>query len=276
MNTPHVPMDEVHLKKYAVNAAKEAEVSGTVSCRGLAGALKADLKRVNRAHTALNGWSAGQSALPGGAEWLLDNHYLAIREGERARNALRGGRPLRGTKRGASLLQHCAKGALWAVPDLDQGRLALYLEGFQSVHPLTEQELSLLVPALAGALVERLAERCGDLEALKEDRVPPEEMAPIFTALRALSGAEWSALLEGASQVERILSQDPARRYSGMDEDTRRRYRQRVCQLAKKYGLGEPPAGRWIWLKRGKAPAAMWAGISTGSLWGSRNVSAPE
>ncbi len=256
MNTPHVPMDEVHLKKYAVNAAKEAEVSGTVSCRGLAGALKADLKRVNRAHTALNGWSAGQSALPGGAEWLLDNHYLAIREGERARNALRGGRPLRGTKRGASLLQHCAKGALWAVPDLDQGRLALYLEGFQSVHPLTEQELSLLVPALAGALVERLAERCGDLEALKEDRVPPEEMAPIFTALRALSGAEWSALLEGASQVERILSQDPARRYSGMDEDTRRRYRQRVCQLAKKYGLGEGEAARGALdlAQKGKGP----------------------
>ena len=32
-----------------------------------------------------------------------------------------------------SLLRRCAQGALWAVPDLDQDRLALYLEGFQSV-----------------------------------------------------------------------------------------------------------------------------------------------
>ncbi len=244
MNTPHVPMDDMHLKRYAANAAKELKRSGVVSCRALSRGLKADLRTVCRAREALNLWSAGQTALPGAAEWLLDNHYLAVREGERAREALRGGKPLRGTAGGEALLQCCARSALWAVPDLHQGRLALFLEGFQSVCPLTERELSLLVPALAGVLAERLARLCGDLEAIKEDKVPSEEMGAVFTALRALSGGEWTALLEGASRVERVLVQDPSGHYPRMDEDTRRRYRQRVCQLAKKRGPGEEETAR--------------------------------
>ena len=244
-NTPHVPMDDAHLKQYAANAAREVRLGGTVPCRALRKALRSGLNTVCRAQEALNLWNDGRSALPGAAEWLLDNHYLAVREGERAREALKQGRkPLRGTAKGGALLQSCARSALWAVPDLDQGRLALYLEGFQSVCPLTERELSLLVPALAGALVERLAGLCSDLDALKEDRVPAGEMGAVFTALRVLSGAEWSALLEGASRVEQVLKGDPSGHYPRMDEDTRRRYRQRVCQLARKRGLGEGEAAQ--------------------------------
>ena len=243
-NTPRVPMDDAHLKKYAVNAAKDIKLEGAASCRALSRQLRAGLRRVRRAQEELNGWSAGQTALPGAVEWLLDNHYMAVREGERAREALKGGKPLRGAAGGGSLLQRCAQGALWAAPDLDQGRLALYLEGFQSVCPLTERELSLFVPALAMALVGRLAELCGGLNALKEDQVPAEEMGAVFAALRALSGAEWTALLEGASRVERVLARDPSGHYPHMDEDTRRRYRQRVCQLAKKHRLEEGQAAR--------------------------------
>ncbi|NBI10788.1 hypothetical protein D1641_12300, partial [Colidextribacter sp. OB.20] len=246
MNTPHVPMDAAHLKKYAANAAREIRLGRTVSCSALSRGLKADLKKVCRARESLNCWSASQTSLPGAAEWLLDNHYLALREGERARAALKGGRPLRAVGRGSALLEHCVRGMLWAVPDLDQDRLEIYLEGFQSVCPLTERELSLLVPALAGALTEQLARLCGDLEALKEDRVSPEGMKAVFTAFRTLSGAEWTALLEGASGVERILNQDPSGHYPRMDEDTRRRYRQRVCQLARKKGLGEEETARRV------------------------------
>ena len=243
-NTPHVPMDDAHLKNYAANAARGSKAEGTVSGRVLSRALKRDLDRIRRAREALDLWSTGQSALPGAAEWLLDNHYLALREGGRAREALRGGGPLRRTGSGDAILQRCAQSALWAVPDLDQSRLALYLEGFQSVCPLTERELSLFVPALAGALAERLAQLCGDLEALKEDKVPPEQMGAVFNALRALSGGEWTALLEGASRVERVLVQDPSGHYPHMDEDTRRCYRQRVCRLARQYRLEEGQTAR--------------------------------
>ena len=244
MNTPRVPMDDAHLKQYAANAARELKQAGPVSCRALSRGLRANLKTVCRAREALNLWSAGRTALPGAVEWLLDNHYLAVREGEQAREAFKGGKALRGSRGGGALLWHCAGHALWAVPDLDQERLALYLEGFQSVCPLTERELSLFVPALAGVLAARLAGLCEDPDALKEDKVPSEKMAPIFTALRALSGGEWTALLEGASRVERVLKQDPSGHYPHMDEDTRRRYRQKVCRLAEKYRLEEGQAAR--------------------------------
>ncbi len=242
--TPNVPMDDIHLKKYAANAARGLKPEGVVSCRTLSRAVKVGLKRVSRARETLNLWSTGQSSLPGAVEWLLDNHYMAVREGERAREALKGGKTLRGTTGGETLLGSCAQSALWAVPDLNQRRLALYLEGFQSVSPLSERELSLFVPSLAGVLVERLAKLCGDLEALKADKVPAEEMAAVFAALRALSGAEWSTLLEGASRVERVLVQDPSGHYPHMDEDTRRRYRQRVCRLARKYRMEEGQTAR--------------------------------
>ncbi|MCI8304182.1 MAG: hypothetical protein HFF52_06085 [Lawsonibacter sp.] len=244
MNTPHVPMDDAHLSQYAANAARELEQSGTVPCRLLARALRSDLRRISRAHGALSSWSEAQTALPGAVEWLLDNHYLAVREGDRAWEALRRGKPLRGTRQGAALLQVCVRSALWAVPDLNQDRLKLFLEGFQSVCPLTERELSLLVPALAGALVEQLAEICAGLEELKADQVPPERLAACFAALRALSGAEWSALLEAESRVERVLNADPSGHYPHMDEDTRRRYRQQVCRLAQKHRLAEEQAAR--------------------------------
>jgi len=226
-NTPHVPMDDAHLKQYAANAARELKLEGAVSCRALSRELKAGLKRVRRTQEALNLWSAGQTTVPGAVEWLLDNHYLAARAGEEARRTLKSGRPLRGDGAGEPLLWACARSALWAVPGLDTARLALFLQGFQSVLPLTERELSLLVSALAGVVVERLSALCGDPSALQKGRVAPEEMAKIFTALRALEGAGWSRLLEEASQVEGILAQDPTGHYPGMDGDTRRRYRQR-------------------------------------------------
>ena len=242
--TPYVPMDDAHLTKYAVNAAKGVRLEGALSSRTLARGLRTGLKRVCRAQEALNVWSGTQAALPGAVEWLLDNHYLAVREGERARRALKRGRLLRGRAKGDAALPVCAERALWAVPDLNQRRLALYLEAFQSVCPLTERELSLLVSALAWTLVERLAELCSDMDALKQDRVPPEQMACIFTALRVLSGTEWSGLLEGASRVEQVLRRDPDGSYLKMDEDTRRRYRQQVCRLARRYGLGEEETAR--------------------------------
>ena len=106
--TPNVPMDDIHLKKYAANAARGLKPEGVVSCRTLSRAVKVGLKRVSRARETLNLWSTGQSSLPGAVEWLLDNHYLAVREGEQAREAFKGGKALRGSRGGGALLWHCA------------------------------------------------------------------------------------------------------------------------------------------------------------------------
>ena len=51
-NTPHVPMDDAHLKNYAANAARGSKAEGTVSGRVLSRALKRDLDRIRRAREA--------------------------------------------------------------------------------------------------------------------------------------------------------------------------------------------------------------------------------
>ena len=132
-NTPHVPMDDTHLVNYAANAGRSLEVKGKIPLRRLAGRLRRDLRTVEEARRRLSDWSAGQASLPPAAEWLLDNHYLAVREGGQAAQVFRQGRgtALRGTAKGETLLEGCVRGALWAVPELDAGRLGRYLEGFQ-------------------------------------------------------------------------------------------------------------------------------------------------
>ena len=239
MSPARVPMDDAHLIQYAVNTAKAVKPVGRRSARALSGQVKRDLTRCTQVREGLSAWSGGEKEPPGAVQWLLDNYYLALREGEQARRCLRSGGSIRSAQPGGSVLQVCARGALWAVPELEEERLGRYLEGFQSVLPLTERELSLLVSALAGVLLERLGSLCADGEKLKAGQVEAEEMGQIFTALRALSAGNWGKLLEGASQVERTLAQDPSGHYPQMDEDSRRRYRQRLCVLARRYGLEE-------------------------------------
>ncbi|MCJ7513104.1 MAG: hypothetical protein MUO23_09060, partial [Anaerolineales bacterium] len=60
-----------------------------------------------------------------------------------------------------------------------------------------------------------------------------------FTSLRQLALVDWRQVFEDLSHVERTLRLDPLGVYSGMDFETRDRYRQAVEQLARGAGLSE-------------------------------------
>src|SRR4029079_13437433 len=57
-------------------------------------------------------------------------------------------------------------------------------------------------------------------------------VANVITSLRLCSTLDWSQYFESVSLVERVLQQDPADRYGGMDFLSRDRYRQAVEELA--------------------------------------------
>lgn len=217
-HTPNVPMDDAHLTKYAVNAARELKPRGKVPVRRLVRRLKRDLSILNRVQEELSEWSQRKAVLPPSVEWLLDNHYLAVREGEEALRALKKAGPLRGDGQGGALLQRCVRGGVWAVPHLERERLTWYLKAFQTVQPLTERELSLLVPVLAIELIQELAQEAGQLEELRQGRTDPGRLEHLFSALRALEGENWGPLLEEISRVEEILTQDPSGHYPHMDD----------------------------------------------------------
>ena len=217
--------------------AQGLRIQGRMGGRGMAKRARAALARIDRARARAG---RGSGTLPPSAEWLLDNWYLARREGEQAWRCLKGAGPLPAIHTGEPLIAALARGVAGADLPLNAPGLLAFLDGFQEVHPLTERELSLVAPALAGALVERLAGLCGSLE---EDPAP---FQAIFTALRALSGIQFDRLLEQASRVEAALSQDPAGLYADMDSQTRRRYRQALCRLARRAGAAELETARQV------------------------------
>ena len=178
----------------------------------------------------------------GAAEWLLDNWYLAQREGKEAERTLRKAprrfRLAGGAPYPAKLAQTLAEQA----QDLNAEALDRFLTGVQKVSPLSELELAYFVPALKGELVCRLAALCARLE---EDG-QAEAVGAVFTALRCLSNANLSKILESHSRIEQALSRDPAGEYPRMDDDTRARYRDRLCLLARRNGLSEPTAAEQV------------------------------
>jgi len=172
------------------------------------------------------------------AQWLLDNAWLARREGIQALSDLRQGKHLRRageTLYVARLARQASEVCSRCTPD----ELSTFLSGVQETEPLTEGELSLFIPALKGAFCLQLSLLCRSLVADTE----PDELASaferVFTCLRTLSSANLGPVLEEASAVERILRQDPANLYAKMDESTKGCYRQRVCELARKRRLSE-------------------------------------
>ncbi len=214
-------------------------IEGCRSGRGMAGALRRALKRIEKTRLKLS--AREWERLPVAVEWLLDNAYLAQREGKTAEQELKRGKRLTWTGK-ETRLEALTAALAQAAPKAGVEELAAYLAGVQETRPLTEEELSLFVPALRGALCLRLAEYCGALEEQSEAPGLAEAMEGIFTGLRTLSTANLGPLLETSSPVEQTLLRDPAGLYGQMDEATRSRYRRQVCLLARKHNMTEVEA----------------------------------
>ena len=229
-------MDALRLGRETAGALR---LDGVCRGNGAAQEVKKALQKMEAVRTRLGRRSWDR--LPGAVEWLLDNAYLARRAGLSAQDDLRRGKRLRRAGK-KTYIQALAKAAAEKLPECPREELAQYLAGVQEANPMTEEELSLFLPALRGALCLRLAELCGALEADPERETLAEDMAAVFTGLRTLTNANPEAILESASVVEQTLRKDPAGLYPGMDEATRARYRRQVCLLARRHGLGEKEA----------------------------------
>lgn len=247
-DTSFIPMDDKHLGQFAENTARALHPMGRMTGRGVCRSTLAALDGIRRVR---DGLVAEKPEETGAGTWLLDNWYLVQREGAEGAQAFRRAKRLRYVLRDGRrcLVMELARAFVRAAgSDASPERLAIFLDGAQAGLPLTETELSLVVPALKCALTERLDRLCAELEHMGEDGADSlcSGMEAAFTALRTLSQAELSALLEGASRVEAALRQDPAGQYPLMSDDTRARYRAQVCRLARKTGLSESDAAQRV------------------------------
>ena len=77
--------------------------------------------------------------------------------------------------------------------------------------------------------LEHLAHREHNRQAAAQATV-----SNIIRSMRLLSTLDWGDFFESVSRVDRILRDDPAGAYSGMDFTTRDRYRHNIERIAKR------------------------------------------
>ena len=169
----------------------------------------------------------------GAARWLLDNWYLAEREGLSALSELSRAKHLRESENGAVVLRCCEAMLSACGGALTEETIEAWLTGFQRALPLTHAEHALLLPAMKAAVVLSLA-------SLFDGAEPPDEaVGAHFTSLRTLSALDLGELLERTDALDRLLRRDPAGVYPKMDRATRAQYREMLSRQARRRGVSE-------------------------------------
>ena len=275
-------IDEGRLEAFAENRARSFREVSEARTRFAAAPVTAALRELQRAHDALELKWNGVPAAPGAVRWLLDNFWLAKREGAAAAAELRRAR-LRQSGKGESLLSAlCAALLRSGLGELTETRMALFLRGWQREMALEGEELRLFPAMLRAVLIEALSRVFRAPEAESAEQTA----AKLFTALRFLSSADLTALLEKSDRTEQALRDDPAGVYPRMARSSREAYRARLARLARGRGISEHAAARRVlelaqagagakahvgwWIFR--APLGDTAGARTGGAYIAANV----
>lgn len=229
-------IDDSGLPQYGENIARTLSITGLVRGTSLSKVLYKNIRFLHERHTALELKYPGGEAVPPFVEWLLDNFYLAHREGLSSASDLYGCGKVPSARGTAALFLLCE--ALIRSGDgmVTVERSEKFLQGCQQVYILSRRELTYFVPCLKAAAISELAELYGS--DLDEDYAA-RSAEKLFSTLRALSTLDFSEMLENVDKTEQILKQDPAGIYPEMSEKTRSHYKRRVEKLSKSFKVGE-------------------------------------
>ncbi|MEL4105895.1 glucoamylase family protein [Oscillospiraceae bacterium WX1] len=234
------------LKNGAAKAAAEMTPHGRVSTKRTAAKALADLSAIKAVMQRAAAYAETHVSIPQALEWLLDNWYIAEREGKCAIHDLKASPRLRAAfhKKQTLVIAHAAEALVRAGAGRVSGDgLGVFLDVFQETVCLSEDELAAFVPSVRLALITSLADVCRQLRAVMAENVCGDGLAAylghLFTSLRFLSGFDASKTLERVNRVEIALRKDPAGIYPTMDEQTRFTYRRTVAVLARETGQSE-------------------------------------
>ncbi len=232
---------------YAASSARLLVPDGLCRPYTEARRLRAELRELRRFHAALRAKEERGETLTAAEEWMLDNFYLALREGKEAAS-LRSGGKLRAAD-GASLPFALCRALLRSGGGrLTEERLISFLDGFQSVCVLRQSELEALGCAARRALISALAEVCRAMRRSDGDAEGREGCAVIlsalFTALRQLPLMDLEELLSRVNVPGLILELDATGEYPRMDAQTKRDYLRRLEAMADERGTDAPALAR--------------------------------
>lgn len=206
------------------------------------------------AHACFRGASSKDIAFSRAGEWMLDNFYVVEQtlhqvEQDLPQRYLDELPKLRGTTlKGYPRI--FALGWEWVRYNqcqLDPALTATFVQEYQQNTPLTIGELWALPSMLRIGILEQLAVAVAAITGIdapdnlqvipnlpSSPTLPNEAIvANCFLGLRLLSTTDWKTFFEQISRVEKILRDDPAGIYPGMDFETRNSYRSVIEELAR-------------------------------------------
>lgn len=201
--------------------------------------LRAASAEINSVYRLIERRFDGAAEIPEACRWLLDNHYLALREGKSALGGLCGAGHIRRGSEGEIPAVLCRDMLLACNFRLDRQSICQYIKGAQSVLPIPYSEQLIMPAALRAELIEKLAGVCRELASSAQPEALCGMLEAIFGSLRFLAALDWGGIREETDPVESILRRDPAGIYPLMDEHSRRQYRERICICARKSRLEE-------------------------------------
>jgi len=223
------------LRESGREKAGELRLIGCIHGRKEARRIFADLRIIKACHKKA---AAEQGSVPREAEWLLDNWYIAEREGREAAEKLQTSKKLRRGGDSAFLIALTRALVEASGGEVTPSRISAFFDGVQKARPLSEREVSLLVPAIQASLIAQLKHLSLSLQREEVDGLA-EEMNQVFTSLRLLASLDLREDLDEISKTEQILRLDPMDVYIHMDEETRGRYRRQVSHLARQNKMEE-------------------------------------
>lgn len=231
-------VEDAQLERYAENLARTWKISAYTDGKADAAALRRALRKLQLQHDSL----LSRNDAGGAVQWVLDNHYLARREGICALSALQHMRRMRQCGEGSLLLLLCRALLRSGRCTLNEERISLFLRGVQKTLVLERSELDALRAGLTTALVESLTKLCSEITLEGAET----QAKHIFDSLRWLGTADLTALLDAADVTEQILQCDPAGIYPSMSKRSRLEYRRRLALLAARASLPERMAAQHI------------------------------
>ena len=238
-------IDTEHLEAYAENFARGVSPESRADGKRAAAEFSRTLRELGAARDALAEKWAGVPAMPEAVRWLLDNAYLAEREGRNAASEFYKARRLRLCGGGFYLLTRLCDTLLRSgLSQITEERIACFLRGFQRELILEREELRLLPAGIRFSLIRALLRLYTGSGA--EDDGTAAEAERLFSALRWFSAADLRELIEEADHVERTLRADPSGVYPQMDESSRAYYRTCLSGLARRFDVPEHKAAQRI------------------------------
>lgn len=246
MNTQGNYIENDKLADSAESKARLSKPTGFVPVKQLVRRLNSAMQDIRSAYDTVSRRFGSAVTVPVACEWLLDNCYLAQREGKNAENALLAEKHLRSSQDGVILTELCLSLVNSGRGTVNDERCRLYLSGYQRFSVLPRKELYLFPAALRYALILRLSELVSELITTSEPEDFSSEIANLFTSLRYAASADMQSLLESVDVTEAVLMSDPAGIYPEMDDTSRALYRERLAELAKHNSMDEPGLARHI------------------------------